>query len=54
MIRIDHISFDFTAPDEAFAHRLYANWDGFCHRCFERVAEECLASYGDDRMLHEL
>lgn len=54
MIRIEHISFEFTAPDEGFAQGLYANWDGFCRRCFERVAEECLAPYGDDRELHEL
>lgn len=54
MIRIEHISFEFTAPDEDFAHGLYAGWDGFCRRCFERVAEECLAPYGDDRALHEL
>lgn len=54
MIRIDHIAFDFTAPDEAFARGLYADWDGFCRRCFERVAEECLAPYGADKALHEL
>ena len=54
MIRIEHISFEFTAPDEGFAQGLYADWDGFCRRCFERVAEECLAPYGDDRALHEL
>lgn len=54
MIRIEHIAFEFTAPDEAFARGLYAGWDDFCQRCFERVAEECLASYSDDRVLHEL
>lgn len=54
MIRIEHISFEFAAPDEGFAQGLYADWDGFCRRCFERVAEECLAPYGDDRALHEL
>lgn len=54
MIRIEHIAFEFTAPDEAFARGLYADWDDFCQRCFERVAEECLASYSDDRVLHEL
>ena len=54
MIRIEHISFEFTAPDEGFAQGLYADWDGFCRRCFEHVAEECLAPYGDDRALHEL
>lgn len=54
MIRIDHISFNFSVPDERFAQNLYADWNHFCHRCFERVAEECLAPYGDDRILHEL
>lgn len=54
MIRIEHIAFEFTAPDEAFARGLYADWDDFCQHCFERVAEECLASYSDDRVLHEL
>ena len=54
MIRIEHISFEFTAPDEGFVQGLYADWDGFCRRCFERVAEECLAPYGDGRALHEL
>ena len=54
MIRIDHISFDFSVPDEHFAQNLYADWNHFCHRCFERVAEECLAPYGDDGILHEL
>ena len=54
MIRIEHISFEFTAPDEGFTQGLYADWDGFCRRCFERVAEECLAPYGDGRALHEL
>lgn len=54
MIRIEHIAFEFTAPDEAFARGLYADWDDFCQRCFECVVEECLASYGDDRTLHEL
>lgn len=54
MIRIEHISFEFTAPDEGFVQGLYADWDGFCRRCFECVAEECLAPYGDGRALHEL
>nr|DAP24229.1 MAG TPA: hypothetical protein [Caudoviricetes sp.] len=54
MIRIDHISFNFSVPDERFAQNLYADWNHFCHRCFERVSEECLAPYGDDRILHEL
>ena len=54
MIRIDHLSFEFGAPDERFAQNLYADWDSFCHRCFERVVEECLAPYDDDQILHEL
>lgn len=54
MIRIDQLSFEFGAPDERFAQNLYADWDSFCHRCFERVVEECLAPYGDDQILHEL
>lgn len=54
MIRIDQLSFEFGAPDERFAQNLYADWESFCHRCFERVVEECLAPYGDDQILHEL
>ena len=54
MIRIDHISFGFAVPDEGFARGLYADWDGFCHRCFTQVAEECLAPYGNDKALYEL
>lgn len=54
MIRIDHISFGFAVPGEDFAHNLYADWDGFCRHCFERVAEECLAPYGNDKALYEL
>ncbi len=54
MIRIDHISFEFAAADEAFAHALYADWDSFCRACFESVAEECLAQYGKSKMLHEI
>ena len=54
MIRIDHIEFGFAVPDEDFAYDLYADWDGFCRRCFERVVEDCLAPYGDDRSLYEL
>ena len=54
MIRIDHIAFGFAVPDEGFAHGLYADWDGFCHRCFTQVAEECLAPYGDGKALYEL
>lgn len=54
MIRIDHISFGFAVPDEGFACGLYADWDGFCHRCFIQVAEECLAPYGDGKAFYEL
>lgn len=54
MIRIDHISFELTAPDERFAQELYADWDGFCLHCFTRVAEECLAPYDDHEMLLEM
>lgn len=54
MIRIEHIAFEFTAPDEAFARGLYADWDDFCQRCFERVAEECLAPYGNTKVLYEM
>lgn len=52
MIRIDSISFEFTAQGEDFVCGLYADWDGFCCRCFERVVEECLAPYGADKELH--
>lgn len=54
MIRIEHISFEFVAPDETFAQGLYAGWDGFCRNCFERVVEECLATYDKERVLHEI
>lgn len=54
MIRIDHISFDFAAQDEGFAHGLYADWDVFCHHCFEQVVEECLSSYDKPDMRYEL
>ena len=54
MIRIDHISFEFVAPDESFAHELYAEWDGFCRDCFEWVVEECCAVYDKERVLHEI
>lgn len=54
MIRIDHISFEFVAPDETFAHGLYAGWDGFCRDCFEQVVEGCLATYDKERVLHEI
>lgn len=54
MIWIDHISFEFVAPDEAFAHGLYAGWDSFCRDCFERVVEECCIAYDQERVLHEI
>lgn len=54
MIRIDHISFEFVAPDETFAHGLYAGWDGFCRDCFEQVVEGCLATYDKERVLYEI
>ena len=54
MIRIDHISFEFTVPDEAFAHGLYADWEAFCRDCFEQVVEECLADYDRDKVVHVL
>lgn len=54
MIRIDHISFEFTAPDEQFTYGLYADWDGFCRRCFEQVVEECCATYDKEKVLYEI
>jgi len=54
MIRIDHISFEFAAPDERFAYELYAGWDGFCRDCFERVVEECCAVYNREKALYEV
>lgn len=54
MIRIDHTSFEFTAPDEKFAHGLYADWDNFCHRCFELVVEEYLSAYDQEKVLYEI
>lgn len=54
MIRIDHISFEFTATGEDFAYGLYAGWDGFCRECFEKVVEECLSGYDKDKVLHEI
>lgn len=54
MIKIDHISFQFAAPDEPFAQNLYADWDSFCHDCFEKVVEECLSGYDKDKVLHEI
>ena len=54
MIRIDNISFEFTAPDEKFTHELYADWDGFCRRCYEQVVEECLSTYDKEKVLYEI
>ena len=54
MIRIDHISFEFAMNDEPFAHSLYADWDGFCRTCFEKVVEECFSEYDRDKLLHEI
>ena len=54
MILIDHISFEFTATNEQFAHQLYADWNRFCRNCFEKIVEECLSSYDKDRVLHEI
>lgn len=54
MIRIDNISFGFTAVDEQFAHELYANWDNFCYTCVEKVIEECLSVYDKEKILHEI
>ena len=54
MIRIDRMDFDFTAPEEDFARRLYADWDGFFHKCVETVVEECLSAYGKDKAMLEI
>ena len=54
MIRIDNISFEFTTPDEKFAHELYAGWDVFCRHCFEQVVEECLSTYDKEKVLYEI
>ncbi|EKN07518.1 contractile injection system tape measure protein [Parabacteroides johnsonii] len=54
MIRIDHLSFEFTASNEPFAHGLYAGWDAFYHNCFERVVEECCSTYDRGQVLHEI
>lgn len=54
MIRIDRISFEFTAPDEEFAYGLYAEWEGFCRACFEQVVEACCAAYDKEQVLHEI
>ncbi|OUP30519.1 contractile injection system tape measure protein [Bacteroides sp. An19] len=54
MIRIEHLSFDLTAPDEEFAQGLYAGWDAFCRDCVERVLDECLSPYDRERTLREI
>ena len=54
MIRIDHISLEFVAPDEDFAHVLYAGWDSFCRDCIEKVLDECLSPYDKGKALHEI
>lgn len=54
MIRVDNISFGFTAVDEQFTYGLYANWDNFCHACVEKVVEECLSVYDKEKVLHEI
>ena len=54
MIRIDRMGFDFTAPEEDFAHRLYADWDGFFHKCVETVVGECLSDYDKDNNVLEI
>ena len=54
MINIDHISFEFAVTGEDFAHKLYADWDGFCRDCFEKVVEECFSAYDKDKILHEI
>lgn len=54
MIRIDRMIFDFTAPEEDFTSRLYADWDGFFHKCVETVMDECLSDYDKDKVLREI
>lgn len=54
MVNIDHISFEFTVTGEDFAHKLYADWDGFCRDCFEKVVEGCFSAYDKDKILHEI
>ena len=54
MIRIDNVRFDFIAPEEKFVRHLYANWDEFCHSCFEQVVEECCIPYDDEETLYQL
>jgi hypothetical protein len=54
MISIDRISFEFAMDDERFAQELYADWDDFCHTCFENIVEECLSAYDKDKILYEI
>ena len=54
MIRIEHLSFDLTAPDEEFAQGLYAGWDAFCRDCVERVLDECLSPHDRGKTLREI
>ena len=54
MIRIDRMDFDFTAPEEDFARRLYADWDGFFHKCVEAVVDECLFHYDKGKDMLEI
>lgn len=54
MIRIEHMTFDFTASGEDFARRLYADWDGFFHKCVETVTEECLSNHDKDNVMLEI
>lgn len=54
MIRIDNVKFDFIAPEEKFVRHMYANWEEFCHSCFEQVVEECCMPYDEDGTLYQL
>ena len=54
MIRIDNVRFDFIAPEEKFVRHMYANWDEFCHHCFEQVVEECCMPYDEEGTLYQL
>lgn len=45
MTVIDKISFRFRMADEQFARNLYADWDGFCHRCVTDILEEFFSKY---------
>lgn len=54
MISIDSVRFDFIAPEEKFVRHMYANWDDFCHSCFEQVVEECCMPYDEEGTLFQL